>query len=228
MTVVVVTGTTTGIGKTVTTAAMVAVELGGGRNVGVVKPVQTGVSTDEPSDVATIRRLSGCRDGIELVRLDDPLAPDTAARLRSVSIPEVEWLAEQVAEVADGFDVTYVEGAGGVKVRLDASGGTVLDLSRQLVRASYDVRVVVVTGLALGTLNHTELTVDAVRAAGLDPTGLVLGDVPAELGLAERCNLDELPRVTGLPVIAAIPHGAGDMSPEDFRQSCGEWIRRDA
>jgi dethiobiotin synthetase len=95
-----------------------------------------------------------------------------------------------------------------------------------LVDSGCDVVVLVVTGLALGTLNHTELTVDAIRATGLVSAGLVLGDVPQELGLAERCNLDELPRVTGLPVVGAIPHGAGDLSPEEFRQSCGGWLRR--
>jgi dethiobiotin synthetase len=225
MTAVLVTGTDTGIGKTVATAAMVATDLASGRSVSVVKPVQTGASTDEPPDATTISRLSGCADSIELVRLDDPLAPDTAARLREVDIPPVRTLADVVGSIARGFDVTYVEGAGGVKVRLDANGGTLLDLGQHLVRGGRDVVVVVVTGLALGTLNHTELTVDAIRAAGLEPAGLVLGDVPKELGLAERCNLDELPRVTGLPVIAAIPHGAGAMSPEEFRHSCGEWIR---
>jgi dethiobiotin synthase len=226
MTVVLVTGTTTAIGKTIATAAMVASDLASGHTVGVVKPVQAGASTDEPPDAPTISRLSGCADCIELVRLDDPLAPDTAARLRDVEIPSVRTLADIVASFARGFAVTYVEGAGGVKVRLDTEGGTLLDLGQHLVDSGCDVVVLVVTGLALGTLNHTELTVDAIRATGLVSAGLVLGDVPQELGLAERCNLDELPRVTGLPVVGAIPHGAGDLSPEEFRQSCGGWLRR--
>jgi dethiobiotin synthase len=225
MTVVLVTGTTTGVGKTVATAAMVATDLAAGRSVGVVKPVQTGASTDEPSDSTTICRLSGCADCIELVRLDDPLAPDTAARLRRVELPSIRFLGDVVAGIAGGFDVTYVEGAGGVKVRLDTNGGTLLDLGQHLVRAGHDVVVLVVTALALGTLNHTELTVDAIRIAGLEPAGLVLGDVPEELGLAERCNLDELPRVTGLPVIGVMPHGVGDLSPQEFRRSCGDWVQ---
>jgi dethiobiotin synthetase len=86
----------------------------------------------------------------------------------------------------------------------------------------------VVTGLALGTLNHTELTVEAIRASGLEPAGLVLGVVPAELGLAERCNLDDLPRVTGLPVLGGIPAGAGQLAPADFQRRAGRWLQTDS
>jgi dethiobiotin synthase len=225
MTIVLVTGTSTGVGKTIATAALACASRARGRNVGVVKPVQTGATSTEPSDVSTIARLSGLV-GSELVKLDDPLAPDTAARLRGVDIPSAVELADQVAAISRSFDVTYVEGAGGVLVRLDREGGTLLTIGQRLVESGSRVSVVVVTGLALGTLNHPELTVGAVRAAGLEPAGLVLGDVPPSLGLAERLNREELPRVTGLPVLGAIPHGVGEWMPERFGAAVGGWIWR--
>jgi dethiobiotin synthetase len=222
---VVVTGTGTAVGKTVATAVLVTRALAAGRRVSVVKPYQTGVSTDEPSDALTVATLSGCTDVHELVRLDDALAPETAARLRGVPIPAVSDLVAAVETRGEGRDVTYVEGAGGVAVRLDLVGGTITTLARLLRERGHDLDVVVVTALGLGTLNHTELTVAALRADGFEPSGLVLGAVPDELGLAERCNLDDLPRLTGLPVLAEIPSGAGALSPAVFRTIAPTWLR---
>ena len=78
MTVVVVTGTGTGVGKTVVTAALAAI---GGR-VAAVKPAQTGVLPGEPGDLDVVVRLGGAVTTYEAARLAEPLAPDTAARLR--------------------------------------------------------------------------------------------------------------------------------------------------
>ena len=75
----------------------------------------------------------------------------------------------------------------------------------------------------LGTLNHTELTVDALRARGLEPAGLVVGSWPADPGLAERCNLEDLPRVTGVPLLAVIPAGAGGLERRDFTAAAPGW-----
>jgi dethiobiotin synthetase len=109
-----------------------------------------------------------------------------------------------------------VEGAGGLLVRLDTSGGTLLDLAAELT-TDLDVRVLVVVRAGLGTLNHTELTVAALRARGLDPAGLVIGSWPVEPGLAEECNRDDLPRVTGVPLVGMLPAGAGSLAAAQFR-----------
>lgn len=224
MTVIIVTGTSTGVGKTVVTAALAVAADAAGKRVCVVKPVQTGVATGEPRDTATVARLSGCANVHELSRLDDPLAPDTAARLRGLAIAPVDALTLDTARLAADHDITLVEGSGGVVVRLDTDGKTLLTLAGRLVEASYDVRVVVVTSLALGTLNHTELTVAAVLAAGLTPAGLVVGSLPAALGLAERCNVEELPRVSGVPLRGCIPAGVGGWEPGRFRREAVGWL----
>ena len=222
--VVVVTGTDTGVGKTVTTAALSRVALDHGLIVTVVKPTQTGVATGEATDVATIAALGGCTRLSELVRLDDPLAPDTAARRLGLALPAVEELATQVVAAAHGSDLVLVEGAGGVAVRLDTAGGTLLGLASALSRLGLGVCFVVVTRLSLGTLNHTALTVGAIRAAGHQLAGLMIGAVPTVLQLAEQTNLTELPRITALPLLGAIPAGAGTLTPTRFRAACAEWV----
>lgn len=224
MKVVVVTGTSTGVGKTVATAAMSAVLQQAGLRVGIVKAVQTGTSLGERSDVDTVAALTGSPATHELAHLPDPLAPDTAARLRGMGTPTVGELADQVVQLRDRYDVVLLEGSGGVLVRLDTGGGTILGLAADLCASFHPPAFVVVTTLALGTLNHTELTVAAIHAAGHRTAGLVLGTVPTKLGLAERCNLDELPRVTAVPVIGSIPAGAGAWGPDRFQTEASRWF----
>jgi dethiobiotin synthetase len=119
--------------------------------------------------------------------------------------------------------VVLVEGAGGLLVRLDTDGGTLLDIAAELAE-SVPVEVVVVAAAGLGTLNHAELTVGALRARGLEPSGLVIGCWPAEPGLAERCNAEDLPRVTGVPLVATIPAGAGALDRVAFRAKSPAWF----
>ena len=133
----------------------------------MVKPVQTGIGPeyDEPADADVVHRLTGCAVQ-EFTALDDPLAPDTAARLRGVRIPPVAEYADRIRVLAEFHDTVIVEGAGGLLVRLDTEGGTLLDLA-----ADAGAEVVVVRAAGLGTLNHTELTVGALRARGIEPVG---------------------------------------------------------
>ena len=216
--VIVVTGTDTGVGKTIATAAL-AVHAETTGSVVVVKPVQTGVGRGlSPDDAEVVHALTGCAVQ-ELTVLEDPLAPDTAARLRGVSIPPVAEYAERIRLLAESHDTVLVEGAGGLLVRLDTEGGTLLDLAEDL-----SAEVVVVTRPGLGTLNHTELTVAALRSRGLEPAGLVIGSWPATPGLAETCNLDELPRLSGVPLLTRLPEGSGTLTLEEFRGRAPGWF----
>lgn len=216
--ITIVAGTDTDVGKTVATAALA---VHSGPHALAVKPVQTGLGADEP-DSSAVQRLAGC-EVAEFTRLEDPLAPDTAARLQRVEIASISEHAARIRELARTRETVIVEGAGGLLVRLDTRGGTLADLAAELA-LDQPVRVYVVTRVDLGTLNHTALTVEALRARELQPAGLVLGAVPEELGLAERCNLTELPRVTAVPVVAALPEGAGGLAPERFRARAGSWL----
>jgi 8-amino-7-oxononanoate synthase/dethiobiotin synthetase len=212
MRITVVTGTGTGVGKTVATSAL-AVRSG---DATVVKPVQTGVLPGEVGDVDDVRRLAGC-EVQEFVRLPDPLAPDTAARRAGVTLPTVTEHAARIRSI-DAPHV-IVEGAGGLLVRLDSADGTVLDLAELL-----SADVVVVVAAELGTLNHAELTVTALRSRGIEPSGLVIGAWPASPGLAEQCNLVDLPRVTGVPLLATIPAGVGVLDAAAFAAAVPGWF----
>jgi dethiobiotin synthase len=217
--VLVVTGTGTGVGKTVATAALA---LHSGPSTIVVKPVQTGIIGTEPTDVDEVQRLSGCAV-VQFTALDDPLAPDTAARLRGLSIPPVSDYVRRIQELSDEHETVIVEGAGGVLVRLDTEGGTLLDLAAELAESA-SVSVVVVASAGLGTLNHTELTVQSLRTRGLEPAGLIIGAWPLEPDLAEQCNAHDLARVTGLPLIATIPAGVGAFDQATFTDRSPTWF----
>jgi len=228
--VILVTGTGTGVGKTVTTAVLVVGFREHGMRVAVVKPVQTGLREGEPGDLEHVRRLAGEVETHEPVRLPDPLAPDTAARLAGVDLPSV---AEQAADLASlarrgDLDVVLVEGAGGLLVRIDGRGGTVADVGSELVALGVRAGFVVVVSPGLGTLNHSALTAEALRARGLDCLGLVIGSWPQppdEPDLAMRCNLQDLPAVTRAPILGRIPAGVGEWPADQFRAAAASWVR---
>lgn len=203
----VVTGTGTGVGKTVVTAALAALAVG---RVAVLKPAQTGVGPDEPGDLAEVVRLVPGVHGRELARYPDPLAPDTAAR--RAGLPPVTPAAAVAAarDLADSHDLVLVEGAGGLLVRFDGVG-TLAD-----VAAGLDAPVLVVAAAGLGTLNHTALTTEALAARGIRCAGVVVGSWPRDPDLAARCNLADLPAVTGSPLLGAVPEGAGTLAPGEF------------
>jgi dethiobiotin synthetase len=225
--VLVVTGTSTDVGKTVATAALAVMLRLRGVTVAVVKPLQTGVTPDEDGDVATVRRLVGADEGVathELLRLLAPLAPDTAARLEGVSLPPVATHARAIAALADQVDVVLVEGAGGLLVRLDDRGGTLADLGTALRYKGTSVGFVLVASAALGTLNHAALTAEALAARELPLVGVLVGSYPDEPGLAERTNLEALPRVTGAPLLGCLPEGVSALGASEFRTQVPRWL----
>ncbi|MGK3939318.1 dethiobiotin synthase [Streptomyces caeruleatus] len=219
MPVLVITGTGTEVGKTVTTAAVAAAALAAGRTVAVLKAAQTGVRPDEPGDADEVARLAGAVTKAELARFPEPLAPATAARragLRPVRPAEV---ADAAAKLATEHDLVLVEGAGGLLVRFDDEGGTLADAAA-LLRAP----VLVVVSAGLGTLNTTDLTARELSRRGLDLAGVVIGSWPDSPDLASRCNLADLPDVSGAPLLGALPAGAGGLAPVDFRAAAPGWL----
>jgi dethiobiotin synthetase len=209
-----VTGTGTGVGKTITAAALTACALRAGLTVAVVKPVQTGVRPDEAGDLADIRRLTGHTDLHELARYPDPLAPATAARRVGDDGPSVTAAAAAIRELADR-DLVIVEGAGGAYVRINGRRETLLDLGVSL-QDEFDVEVLLVASSALGVLNVVALTAPAIARAGLPLAGVVVGELAADPGLAERCNLVDLSDYADAPILGILPQGAGGACPSEF------------
>ena len=214
--VTVVSGTGTGVGKTIVTAALAALAAGRGERVAVVKPAQTGIATGEPTDIEVVRRLSGVTDVHELARFDDPLSPEAAARTAELPPLDMKDAATYIGSLT-GRDQVIVEGAGGLLVRYDSDGTTIADLASMLAAP-----VLVVTTAGLGTLNHTALTLEALAARGLAVAGVVIGSLPDNPGLAERSNLIDLAGV----LTGSMPEGAGELSPDDFRAAAKSVTRK--
>ncbi|MGW5075291.1 dethiobiotin synthase [Rhodococcus sp. NPDC004095] len=222
MSILCVTGTSTDVGKTVVTAALAARALLAGLSVAVCKPAQTGIAVDEPGDLAEVQRLSGVLDVLELVRYPEPLAPDAAARRAGMPLLRRADVVSAVRGLDASHDLTLVEGAGGLLVRLGSGGFTLAD-----VAADLDAPLVLVAAAGLGTLNHSALTVAAARQAGVDCVGTVIGSWPEDPDLAMRCNLADLAEVTGVPLLGRIPEGAGRLGPDEFAAAAPGWFDTD-
>jgi len=208
--ILIISGTGTGVGKTIVTAALAAVAAARGERVAVVKPVQTGIADREEPDLDVVRRLSGVTDTHELARFPDPLSPEAAARVAGRPPLDMSYAAEYITALAADRDQVIVEGAGGLLVRYDPPGTTIADLAAKL-----SAPVLVVTAAGLGTLNHTALTLEALAARGLACAGVVIGSWPASPGLAERSNLVDLAGV----LTGSMPEGAGQLDPDSFRRA---------
>jgi dethiobiotin synthetase len=205
-----VTGTDTGVGKTIVTAALASAAKAEGRRVIMVKPVQTGLAPGEESDAEVVARLAGIRT-LELARYPDPLAPLAAARV--ANLPALQ-LDHALAAIRDfDHDVVLIEGAGGLLVPIGEGGWTLADLAEEL-----GARCVVVARAGLGTLNHTALTLAALADRGLSAQ-VVIGAWPRHPELVHHANLEDLP-----PLAGVLPEGAGTLSPAEFRSRAREWL----
>ncbi|MFG3015186.1 dethiobiotin synthase [Streptomyces cinerochromogenes] len=219
MPVLVITGTGTEVGKTVTTAAVAAAALAAGRSVAVLKAAQTGVRPDERGDADEVARLAGPVTTAELARFPEPLAPGTAARRAGMAPVHPQEVAERAAKLATEHDLVLVEGAGGLLVRFDAAGGTLADAAALL-----GAPVLVVAQAGLGTLNTTELTARELRRREVELAGVVIGSWPDAPDLASRCNVADLPEVADAPLLGALPAGAGTLPPARFRTAAPGWL----
>lgn len=216
--VTLVTGTGTDIGKTVVTAALAATLEAVGRCPVLVKPAQTGLAAGEPGDVHEAARLAGvpAERTHEFVRLPEPLAPTTAARRAGITPPTVAEHAAAIAALAEQHPTVLVEGAGGLRVGLDATGDGLVELAAALRARGHRPRFVVVAGPELGTLNAVRLTCDAIRDTGGTVAGVVIGSWPEEPDLAMTCNRAEITEAAGAPLLAVLPAGLGACAPADF------------
>jgi dethiobiotin synthetase len=211
MSIVIITGTGTGVGKTVVTAAIAALAVERGAPVAVVKPAQTGLLPGEPGDLTQIGDLSGAKDLHELARYPDPLSPEAAARRRGLPEVDLQFAAERIKDLADLQQLVLVEGAGGLLVRYTTDGATLADLARML-----SAPVLVVVDAGLGTLNATALTLEALAHRGLQLSGLVVGSWPAVPDLACLSNLEDLTALAARPLLGLLPANIGSFSRASF------------
>jgi dethiobiotin synthetase len=215
----IVTGTDTGVGKTIVTAAIAAAALAAGLRVAVLKPAQTGLpspmrdGTGEEPDARTVVRLAAPTSCRTLVSYPDPLAPHAAARVSGEPALGLGDVRAAVRGYDADHDLVLIEGAGGLLVPMGPSW-TVADLA-----AALRCPAVVVVRAGLGTLNHTALTLEACASRDIGAT-VVIGAWPAEPALVHRQNLLDLPGELG----GVLPEGAGALDPRCFRVSAPAWL----
>lgn len=209
-----VTGTDTGVGKTVVASALAAWARRQGMDVGVMKPVATGGSWMTlkgaaccvSSDARALARAARADDPWSLVSpvcFEEPLAPTTAARRARRPIT-LKPLAKAYAQLCQRHEVMIVEGVGGLLVPL-TTRETVADLVR-----TFSLPLLIVARPGLGTLNHTLLTLRAARASGLRVSGVVINYTRPPAGrrmarLSEQTNARAIARYGRTAVIGTLP-----------------------
>jgi dethiobiotin synthetase len=220
-----VTGTDTGVGKTVVAAAIIAALRARGTAVRALKPVITGLEqppADWPADHELLARVSGAApEQVAPIAYGPAVSPHLAAEMAGTPL-DVAGLRALIAEALTGPEVLVVEGVGGLLVPL-AEGYSVRELARDA-----GLPLVVVARPGLGTINHTLLTLESARAAGLHVAGVVLTPWPQQPDEIERSNRATIARIAEVQVatLATIQRprlellaAAGSSLPLD------EWLR---
>ncbi len=183
-----VTGTDTGVGKTVVTCALARALRARGRAVGVMKPVETGVGPDGPADALALRRAAASDAPLERIcpqRFALPAAPTVAAAVEGRTV-DLAAIHRAYDALRAEHDFVLVEGAGGLLVPLTQQA-TMADLAVDL-----GLPLLVVARAALGTINHTALTLEACRARKLPVAGVVICHADGALSSADASNLSAL------------------------------------
>ncbi len=201
-----ITGTDTGVGKTVVTALLASALSKRGLRVGVMKPVETGCPREGdrlvPQDSLFLRQVSGCTAPQELVTpytFAEPLAPAIAAQLAGSTI-EMKHIRRCYEQLLAEYDIVLVEGAGGLLVPLTAQ------FSMHDIAVELNLPVLVVACNRLGAINHTLLTVTVAHERS-QVLGIVLNHIQAPGNdLAMQTNADALRRWGKAPLFGQVPY----------------------
>jgi len=198
-----VTGTDTGVGKTVVTAAIALALKARGVGVRVVKPVQTG-----DGDADTLRHLAELEDSPDQIApfsFRAPLAPLVAARLEGIAL-DLDAVASAVRRARG--ELTLVEGVGGLLCPIGPDW-TIADLAARL-----GLPLLVVARAGLGTVNHTLLTLEEGRRRGLEIAGVVLNGRVDE---STATNTELIEAFGGYPMLAEVPWLGGEITRSRLR-----------
>jgi len=196
-----VTGTDTGVGKTEVSCALLEEARARGLDIVGMKPAQSGVGGDGPSDAQLLREACGKVEPLDALcpySFEAPLAPAVAARLAGLTI-SLQRIEEAARALAARHAAVLVEGAGGLLVPLTEEI-TYADLAARL-----GLPVLVVARAGLGTVNHTALTVEALLRRGLPLAGIVLDRTGPVDDPSVAHNAREITRITGREPIALLP-----------------------
>ena len=216
-----ITGTDTGVGKTVVTACLLSLFRNRQLDTGIMKPIETGVdplcSSIANSDAKFLMAVGDCEDEFELVcpvQLTTPASPLQAARMENRVI-EPDAILKSFDKLARRHKWMLVEGIGGLLVPI-CPGYFVADLIKDL-----GLPVILVSRTHLGTLNHTLLTLWTARERGIGVSGVILNHMddgdPSNVEKGQGKLIEE---ISGIPVMGECPF-LGPISPETFSDAEG-------
>jgi len=201
-----VTGTDTGVGKTIVSSSIAAyLSTARDLDVGVMKPFESGI---EPTgdrgldDTWTLKKASGSADAVNEINpylFKAPLAPEAAAAQENASI-DIDFVTSVYTRLTARHDVVIVEGAGGLLVPI-TEGFFYADLIR-----AWNAPVIVVSRLTLGTINHTLLTCSHLRSIGAKVLGVILNDTEGAGDIASQTNPAMLRKYLDVPLLGVFPH----------------------
>lgn len=202
-----ITGTDTGVGKTVIAGGLAGAIKKKGINVGIMKPVQTGGKKDEKGnlfseDAHFVMKTANIKEDLNLVNpvcLEPALAPSVAAKLSGVFV-DIKKIKSSFNKLREKYEFLIVEGAGGITVPIIEDY-----LMRDLI---FDLKLpaVIVARPTLGTINHTILTVKYLDEKGIKVIGIILNNLdPKKIGMAEKTNPGVIESLTKRPILGIVP-----------------------
>jgi len=203
-----VTGTDTGVGKTIITAALTGIFRQHGIDAVAIKPVQSGAIIRNgnliPEDVVFYQQVANLPQSIDelnLYRFVPAVSPHLAAYLSGEKI-EPARMVDFCLKALRSYELTLIEGAGGLCAPLSGPGYTVAHLARNLT-----LPLLVVSRPGLGSINHTALTVFYAQNSGFKVAGIIINGLnPEEAGPTEKDNPGVIAKMTGVPVLGIVPY----------------------
>ena len=216
-----ITGTDTGVGKTVVTACLATLFKSLGGNVGVMKPIETGVDPEcnsaANSDAKFLMEVAGVQDAdVCSYRLKSPASPYQAARMEGKEL-DPEKILISFRALQSKHSMMLVEGIGGLMVPI-TQRYYVADLALQI-----GLPLIIVSRVQIGTLNHTLLTINAARQHGLKVEGVILN--PSDEGELDAIEAEQgslIEKFSDTPILGICPY-IDDVSCEGIKQNLGRF-----
>lgn len=197
-----ITGTDTDVGKTIVTSGLASICCSGGLKTAVMKPIQTGTAKDH----ADLKKIHQLVPGLEKIPnhlaspyvFKLPASPHLAAKIENQHI-DPNIIKQAIIEISNTeTDILLIEGAGGVLVPL-TENFTILDLLKDL-----QIPVILTASTRLGTINHTLLTIEALRHAKIPITGIIFNKMPNNSGIIEKDNVRIIEKFAKIPILGII------------------------
>ena len=215
-----ITATGTGVGKTVVSSVILALARKKGCNPAIMKPIETGTDGKCSKDISFCYTAAGMKNRENLKETAPFLfklgaSPHLAGREEGIVI-DTKKIIDRYNNLKIKFSPVIVEGAGGILVPI-TENYLYADLIKDMA-----IKIIIVSNLELGTINHTLLTVECAKKRGIGIKGIIFNNVPEVLTDIHRDNMRIIPLLSGVKVLGVIPHihglNTGKGLPGDFNR----------